>query len=112
MDLPDVDPWSTEGIALARFEELKDIAIEAAEVERQAFAELYRFKKKTLKQALVQDDLAPEEVYTSAQRKDEIQRLTDLALEAKAAKLKASEEAQAARIAFNEIVNSRPEDKI
>lgn len=44
-DLPDVDPWSKEGQALARFEQLRDNAIEAADLEREANDAIWMLKK-------------------------------------------------------------------
>lgn len=45
-ELPDVDPWSKEGMALAKFEQLRDAAIEAADAEREALNAIWKLKKK------------------------------------------------------------------
>ena len=44
-ELPDMDPWSAEGMALAQFEKERDAAQEAAELERVAYTELAAVKK-------------------------------------------------------------------
>ncbi len=43
-DLPEVDPWSREGQALAKFEQLRDSAIEAADAEREALDAIWELK--------------------------------------------------------------------
>ncbi|MCZ8498276.1 hypothetical protein O9929_09980 [Vibrio lentus] len=46
-ELPDMDPWSAEGMALAQFEKRKDAAQDAAELEREAYKALADVKKKS-----------------------------------------------------------------
>lgn len=47
-DLPEVDPWSTEGVALTKFEDLKATAIEAANDERTALKAIWKLKRKSV----------------------------------------------------------------
>ncbi|NMS18623.1 choline transporter, partial [Vibrio parahaemolyticus] len=51
-DFPDVDPWSREGMALAKFERLRDEAIEAAKQEREALDAIWTLKKVIRSEAL------------------------------------------------------------
>ena len=106
-ELPDVDPWSKEGMALATFEQLKDEAVEAAEAERLALNAIWKMKRKIRQEALSRGNSglelgdAPEEMVI------ELRRLTDEAMQAKERKLAASEAAQQARIAFNELFRAK-----
>ncbi len=106
-ELPDVDPWSKEGMALATFEQLKDEAVEAAEAERLALNAIWKMKRKIRQEALSRGNSglelgdAPEEMVI------ELRRLTDEAMQAKERKLAASEAAQKARIAFNELFRAK-----
>ncbi|SIN75298.1 BCCT family transporter [Halodesulfovibrio marinisediminis] len=108
--LPDVDPWSIEGVALARFEDLKDVAINAAKAERKALSKIYQLKKKIRKEALARGmsnlDLgdAPKSMI------EELERLTAIAIEAKEHKIVASEEAQAARVIFDDLFRESKEE--
>ena len=107
--LPDVDPWSREGVALARFEQLKEAAMGAAEAERNALGAVYQLKKSIRSAALAKGNDAelgdaPQELL------DELQRLTKMALDAKERKLAASEKAQQARVEFDALMRSRPID--
>lgn len=107
--LPDVDPWSREGVALARFEQLKEAAMGAAEAERNALGAVYHLKKSIRSAALAKGNDAelgdaPQELL------DELQRLTKMALDAKERKLAASEKAQQARVEFDALMRSRPID--
>ncbi|MBO9482449.1 hypothetical protein [Salinisphaera sp. G21_0] len=47
-----MDPWSLEGSALARFEQLKDLAAKAVIAERQAHEVLVPLNKQILRQSL------------------------------------------------------------
>ncbi|WP_434361264.1 BCCT family transporter [Parasalinivibrio latis] len=106
-ELPDVDPWSREGMALAQFERLKDEAIEAAEEERSKLNAIWKLKKQIRAEALSRGESgmelgdAPQEVL------DELQRLMDEAIAAKEHKLQASESAQQARIVFNDLIREK-----
>ena len=106
-ELPDVDPWSKEGMALATFEQLKDEAVEAADAERLALNAIWKLKRQIRQEALSRGNSglelgdAPEEMVI------ELRRLTDEAMQAKERKLAASEAAQQARIAFNELFRAR-----
>ncbi|WP_211831109.1 BCCT family transporter [Kistimonas asteriae] len=106
-ELPDVDPWSKEGMALATFEQLKDEAVDAAEAERLALNAIWKLKRQIRQEALSRGNSglelgeAPEEMVI------ELRRLTDEAMQAKDRKLAASAAAQQARIAFNELFRAR-----
>ncbi|PST93221.1 choline transporter [Photobacterium sp. NCIMB 13483] len=108
-ELPDVDPWSKEGMALAKFEQLKDIAIEAAETERGALNEIWKIKKTIRAQALASGDSGIDSGDVPQELAEELHRLTAEAMAAKEAKLEASELAQEARIMFNEIMKQKEE---
>ncbi len=106
-ELPDIDPWSSEGMALARFEKSRDTAQTAAEAEREALANVLEIKKRI--RAFVLEHSSDEEL---AEHKlpQELQAELKASLEAvnraQEAKLKASEQAQAARIEFNQVLVS------
>ncbi|MGY3569204.1 BCCT family transporter [Vibrio paucivorans] len=106
-DLPDMDPWSSEGMALARFERSRDAAQEAAELERAALAEVIKMKKRIRQFALEHDgdeDFADHHLPQGMQ--EELQTLLDAAAKARDSKLELSEQAQAARAEFNQIVSN------
>ncbi|MCK6262051.1 BCCT family transporter [Vibrio sp. ZSDE26] len=102
-DLPEMDPWSTEGIALARFEKEKDAAQEAAVLEREAYNALMEVRKQV--RAYVLEQGSESETH---QLPEELQQ----ALESAESSLKAAQErkielselAQKARIAFDLVV--------
>lgn len=108
-DLPDVDPWSTEGMALAKFEQLKDAAIEAADAERNALDEIWKIKKTIRAEALAHGNSGADMGDVPQELADELHRLTAEAMAAKEAKLEASELAQEARIVFNDIIKQKEE---
>ncbi|MCG9776086.1 BCCT family transporter, partial [Vibrio diabolicus] len=77
-ELPEIDPWSTEGMALAKFERFKDLAQQAAEEEREAMAALMSMRKRIRAFALehscesgFSDHHLPEDMQT------ELQQLTE-----------------------------------
>ncbi|MCP3698220.1 MAG: BCCT family transporter [Aliivibrio sp.] len=110
-DLPDVDPWSKEGQALARFEQLRDNAIEAADLEREANDAIWMLKKQLRKEALARGESsvdlgdAPDEII------EKLRQLTDDSMNAKDAKLAASELAQEARVVFDDLMRQKVEDE-
>nr|WP_115061269.1 BCCT family transporter [Photobacterium damselae] len=106
-ELPDVDPWSKEGMALAKFEQLRDAAIEAAGAEREALNAIWKLKKKMRAEALSRGDSGYELGDLPQEMHDELEQLTDAAMSAKDAKLAASEQAQEARVAFNDIMKQK-----
>ncbi|HIF9428741.1 TPA: BCCT family transporter [Photobacterium damselae] len=106
-ELPDVDPWSKEGMALAKFEQLRDAAIEAADAEREALNAIWKLKKKMRAEALSRGDSGYELGDLPQEMHDELEQLTDAAMNAKDAKLAASEQAQEARVAFNDIMKQK-----
>ncbi|MEC4724599.1 BCCT family transporter [Shewanella sp. D64] len=110
-ELPDVDPWSKEGQALARFELLRDSAIEAADLEREALDAIWLLKKQLRREALSRGESsldlgdAPDEIIT------ELYRLGEEAMKAKERKLEASEQSQAARTAFDDLMRDKADDE-
>ena len=106
-DLPEMDPWSSEGMALARFERSRDAAQEAAEQERQAMAHVLKVKKRIRAFALEHsgdeefaDHHLPPELYS------ELQEALDEVSKAQERKQEASEQAQMARGEFNQAVTN------
>ncbi len=108
-DLPEVDPWSREGTAMARFEQLRDAAIEAAEAERDALNAIWKLKKQIRKEALERGESGMELGDAPDEMIEELQRLTTEAINAKERKLEASEQAQEARIRFNDLMREKEE---
>ncbi|CAK4067217.1 BCCT family transporter [Vibrio sp. 16] len=104
-ELPEMDPWSLEGMALARFERSRDAAQEAAEQERQALANVMKVKKRIRAFALEHDG---EEAFSGhhlpQELQDELQSALDAVAKAQDAKEAASEQAQTARSEFNQVV--------
>ncbi|MEZ8195832.1 BCCT family transporter [Vibrio cortegadensis] len=106
-DLPEVDPWSKEGQALARFELLRDSAIDAANIERESIEAIWKLKKQLRREALSRGESslelgnAPDEII------EELRLLTEVAAKAKTQKLEASEQAQIARSAFNNLMKDK-----
>ncbi|MBY5945195.1 BCCT family transporter [Photobacterium rosenbergii] len=108
-ELPDVDPWSNEGMALSKFEELKAIAMAAAEAEREALYKVWKLKKKIRAEAVANGESGMDFSDAPQERLDQLQQLMDDAMTAKENKLVASEEAQEARKVFNELMRTRLE---
>ena len=110
-NLPDVDPWSKEGQALARFEQLRDNAIEAADLEREANDAIWMLKKQLRKEALARGESsvdlgdAPDDII------ENLRQLTDDSMNAKEAKLAASVLAQEARVSFDALMSQKVEDE-
>ncbi|NOI81559.1 BCCT family transporter [Vibrio tubiashii] len=106
-DLPEMDPWSSEGIALARFERSRDAAQEAAELEREAFAEVHKVKKRIRAFALEHDgdeEFGAHQIPQDLQ--NELQAALDAVAKAQDKKQEASEQAQLARGEFNQAVTA------
>ncbi|WP_325894757.1 BCCT family transporter [Grimontia sp. NTOU-MAR1] len=106
-EFPEVDPWSREGMAMAKFERLKDEAIEAANEEREKLDAIWDLKKHIRAEALSRGETGMELGDAPQEQLDQIQRLTDEAMAAKEHKLQASEAAQQARIEFNELMREK-----
>lgn len=108
-ELADVDPWSEEGMALTRFEQLKEAAQEAADNERQALAEVARMKRKIRQHALDQAKMGDSDLahHTPIEMVEALSALTEAAVLAKEAKESASIDAQAARSEFDVIYRER-----
>ncbi|PQJ61086.1 choline transporter [Vibrio chagasii] len=106
-ELPDMDPWSAEGMALAQFEKERDAAQEAAELERVAYTELAAVKKEIRAYVLEQgSQMETHELPENLQQALE-QAESNLSA-AQAKKVELSEQAQNARIAFNQVVAELP----
>jgi len=106
-ELPDMDPWSAEGMALAQFEKEKDAAQEAAEHEREAYKALADVKKEIRAYVLEQGaQMETHELPENLQQALE-QAENDLST-AQAKKVELSEQAQKARVAFNQVVAELP----
>jgi len=104
-ELPEFDPWSPEGIAMARFECARDAAQEAAEDERDALAELIKLRKRIRAFALEHsDDNDFADHHLPQEMQEELQNLLDNVVKAKERKLELSETAQQSRAEFNQIV--------
>jgi BCCT family betaine/carnitine transporter len=98
-----MDPWSAEGMALAQFEKERDAAQEAAELERVAYTELAAVKKEIRAYVLEQgSQMETHELPENLQQALE-QAESNLST-AQAKKIELSEQAQNARIAFNQVV--------
>ncbi len=102
-ELPDMDPWSSEGMALAKFEKVRDLAQEAAENEREAYQQLTAIKKKIRSYVLEQsEDVQDHELPLELQQELELAESNLTA--AQENKIELSEQAQNARIEFNQVV--------
>ncbi|WP_028118021.1 BCCT family transporter [Ferrimonas senticii] len=106
-DLPEVDPWSREGSAMARFEELRDAAVEAADAERDALNAIWALKKRIRKEALARGESGFELGDAPDELLNELRQLTEAATTAKENKLAASQQAQAARVEFNDLMREK-----
>ena len=106
-EFPDVDPWSREGMAMAKFEALKDEAVQAADEERQKLDEIWQLKKTIRQEALSRGESGMELGDAPQAQLDEIQRLTNEAIAAREHKLQASEAAQQARMEFNDLMREK-----
>ncbi|EGU29335.1 BCCT family transporter [Vibrio scophthalmi] len=106
-ELPDVDPWSSEGMALARFEKARDTAQEAAEAERLAMTELMHVRKRIRAFALEHSlDENYADHHLPQELQDDLQHALDNIAKAKEYKQQASELSQQARIDFNNVIPS------
>ncbi|RJX73859.1 BCCT family transporter [Vibrio sinensis] len=104
-DLPDIDPWSAEGMALARFERSRDAAQEAAELEREAMAAVISVKKRIRAFALEHSlDEAFADHHIPQDLQEALQAALGNVMKAQDNKRNASEQAQLARMEFNESV--------
>ncbi len=102
-ELPDMDPWSSEGMALAKFEKVRDLAQEAAENEREAYQQLTAIKKKIRSYVLEQsEDVQVHELPLELQQELELAESNLTA--AQENKIELSDQAQNARIEFNQVV--------
>ncbi|WP_067520075.1 BCCT family transporter [Endozoicomonas ascidiicola] len=110
-DLPEVDPWSLEGSALARFEQLRDQATEAVCADREAHDELAALKKQIRMEAMARGATGSELGEAPPHMMEEFERLNQNIVDAKEKKDAASVLAQQARIEFNELMRQREEDQ-
>lgn len=109
-DLPDVDPWSKEGQALGHFEALRDNAIEAAELEREANDAIWMLKKQLRREALARGESSIELGDAPHEIIDKLRLLTEDSMKARESKLEASKLAQEARITFNALMRSKEKE--
>ncbi|PMG68998.1 choline transporter [Vibrio lentus] len=106
-ELPDMDPWSAEGMALAQFEKEKDAAQDAAELEREAYKALADVKKEI--RAYVLEQGAQMETHELPENLQQALEQAENSLStAQAKKVELSEQAQKARVAFNQVVAELP----
>ncbi|MGF1910369.1 BCCT family transporter [Vibrio kasasachensis] len=106
-ELPDVDPWSSEGMALARFEKARDTAQEAAEAERLSMSELMQVRKRIRAFALEHSlDENYSDHHLPQELQDALQKALDNLTKAQEYKQQASDLSQQARIDFNSIIPS------
>ncbi|MGR3958583.1 BCCT family transporter [Vibrio lentus] len=106
-ELPDMDPWSAEGMALAQFEKEKDAAQDAAELEREAYKALADVKKEI--RAYVLEQGAQMETHEIPENLQQALEQAENSLStAQAKKVELSEQAQKARVAFNQVVAELP----
>ncbi|KLV03594.1 choline transporter [Photobacterium aquae] len=110
-ELPEIDPWSQEGQAFAKFEELKEIAQAAAEAEREALYKVWKLKKKIREHAIANGESSFDTNDAPEAFIEELRQLTDEAMTAKENKIAASEEAQEARKVFNECIREKAEEQ-
>lgn len=100
-DLPEFDPWSHEGVALANFEKCRDVAQVAADEERAAMQMLFKVKKRIRAYALEHSGDESKAI------PEELQQLLEEALsaltEAQEHKEQSSLAAQDARSRFTEV---------
>jgi len=105
-ELPEIDPWSSEGIALARFERSRDAAQEAAELEREALNQVLRIKKQIRAFALEHDGEEFSDHLIPEQLQNELQQALEEVSKAQERKQQASELTQVARGEFNQALAS------
>lgn len=104
-ELPDMDPWSSEGMALAKFERSRDAAQEAAEQERAALGNVLNVKKRIRAFALEHSgDEAFSDHHIPTALHDELNVALEAVAKAQETKEAASELAQQARFEFNQAV--------
>lgn len=105
-DFPDYDPWSNEGIALAKFEQLKDQVVELVTKEKDLRQEIKSLQKNMRAQALFKSKQGLHDDTAVAEMRETLGQL-NLALEQcvqqKADKV---QEAKMAKTAFDEMVES------
>ncbi|MGC9401471.1 BCCT family transporter [Vibrio genomosp. F10 str. 9ZC157] len=106
-ELPDMDPWSSEGIALARFEKEKDAAQQAAELEREAYSVLMNVKKE-IRAYVLEQGAKMDEHKLPVRLQQTLEAAQSNLSAAQAKKIELSEQAQKARIAFDQVVADLP----
>ncbi|CAH0533922.1 L-carnitine/gamma-butyrobetaine antiporter [Vibrio stylophorae] len=105
--LPDLDPWSTEGMALATFEQLRDQAMHAAEQERLVREQIWAVKKQIRAHALACSDSGEDPAELHQQLNDELAQLTEKTQEARELKEQLSAQVKQARMNFNLLMRQR-----
>lgn len=100
-DLPEFDPWSHEGVALANFEKCRDVAQAAADAERTAMQVLFKVKKRIRAYALEHSADANKAIPDEMQL--ELESALQALSEAQEQKEQSSLAAQEARSRFTEV---------
>ncbi|USD61441.1 BCCT family transporter [Vibrio sp. SCSIO 43140] len=100
-DLPEFDPWSHEGVALANFEKCRDIAQMAADAEREAMQALFKVKKRIRAYALEHSTDESKAIPDHLQQ--ELEAALQALSEAQDQKEQSSLAAQEARSRFTEV---------
>ncbi|MGV2986860.1 BCCT family transporter [Vibrio sp. E150_011] len=101
-ELPEFDPWSTEGVALAHFEKCRDLAQNAADEERVAMQDLFKVKKTIRAYALEHAADAADEHAIPQELLDELELKLKALSDATSLKAQSSQSAQEARVQFSE----------
>ncbi|MGR5095301.1 BCCT family transporter [Vibrio maritimus] len=100
-DLPEFDPWSHEGVALANFEKCRDVAQMAADAEREAMQALFKVKKRIRAYALEHSTDESKAIPDHLQQ--ELEGALQVLSEAQDQKEQSSLAAQEARSRFTEV---------
>ncbi|WP_234494123.1 BCCT family transporter [Vibrio maritimus] len=100
-DLPEFDPWSHEGVALANFEKCRDVAQMAADAEREAMQALFKVKKRIRAYALEHSTDESKAIPDHLQQ--ELESALQALSEAQDQKEQSSLAAQEARSRFTEV---------
>ncbi|QQL45135.1 BCCT family transporter [Sulfuriroseicoccus oceanibius] len=108
-ELPELDPWSEEGRALTRFEQLRDEAGDASLAERNARQALWDFKTELRQEAKERGAKGINFVEIESAKQSQLKRLENELEDAREAKLQASEAAQAARATFDALMKEKHE---
>lgn len=104
-DFPDYDPWSNEGIALAKFEQLKDQVVELVSKEKELQQEIKTIQKNMRAQALYKSKQGKHDDTSIAAMRETLGQLNLALNECVQAKLEKVQEAKSAKTAFDKLVD-------